>query len=472
QHDTNDFSPQGSRRRPEGTHAEPLPPTEPGTGLKNPQTNNAAASQPNEVQDWLAQYAQKVSNGTAAKLEPAAGYTLAQLLAKLKQNKLSGNFTKSTPEAAKAAFNGKQGPTAPNAVPAKKFQAATVGNDTTKLPAPVLLPKQPQTAAGNKIGSDAPRPPKPNAPAESVVTLTTAKTQPAAPNQPAAGLLSKPASEAPDTPDVSPKPQKPIITPDRPDTASSQTKIAEKAAFAKTPGGAGNPLGNDDNNRAAHSLFQQAAVTKIHVSNPQPKGRGSSHTINARSTDLDQMSPPDTLENRGNDLSSLTATRLPNAQADTPAGRGPSSISQQILESIRSSIRQPNRQLTINLNPPELGKIFLRLQEQQDTISGLLQVNKEQTRYEIEHALPELIRTLQDSGIQIKRLEVELADQPQQQLLREQSPQNGSFGQDGFADRGGGTDDKAPGKYLADDDYSGFTEPHIMVTNDSISILA
>jgi flagellar hook-length control protein FliK len=56
-----------------------------------------------------------------------------------------------------------------------------------------------------------------------------------------------------------------------------------------------------------------------------------------------------------------------------------------------------------------------------------LEVSKPQTRIEIQQALPQIIQNLQESGIQIKRIEVVLseADQPKQEALKDQSPQNG-----------------------------------------------
>jgi len=105
-------------------------------------------------------------------------------------------------------------------------------------------------------------------------------------------------------------------------------------------------------------------------------------------------------------------------------------ISEQIIESIHSSLRQADKQITIRLNPPELGQVFLRFQEREAEITGLLEVSKAEIRYEIEQALPQIIRTLADSGVQIKRLEVQLTDQ------LESAP--GGLGADSFEQGGSG----------------------------------
>jgi len=112
--------------------------------------------------------------------------------------------------------------------------------------------------------------------------------------------------------------------------------------------------------------------------------------------------------------------------ADTvPQGQQKQQIMDQIFESIQSSVQQDSKQITIRLNPPELGKVFIKFQEDNGHIIGVLKVSEAQTRYEIEKALPQLIQNLADSGVAIKRLDVVMAEQPQQQALKEQFTQNG-----------------------------------------------
>jgi len=96
-------------------------------------------------------------------------------------------------------------------------------------------------------------------------------------------------------------------------------------------------------------------------------------------------------------------TRIAN---DAPPSNVSGSISQQIAVSIEGSLRQGDTHLTIYLNPPELGKVLVRFQQQQDQITVLFEVSKPETRREIELTLPQIMRSLQDSGVQIRRLEV------------------------------------------------------------------
>lgn len=90
-------------------------------------------------------------------------------------------------------------------------------------------------------------------------------------------------------------------------------------------------------------------------------------------------------------------------------------IRQQIAGSIEGFLRQGDRQLTIYLNPPELGRVLVRFQQQQDKITILLEVSKPETRCEIELALPQIMRSLQDSGVQVRHVEVQLSDEAERQ---------------------------------------------------------
>jgi flagellar hook-length control protein FliK len=158
-------------------------------------------------------------------------------------------------------------------------------------------------------------------------------------------------------------------------------------------------------------------------------------------------------------------TGAPAPSADSPA--------QQVLEYIRSSLRPGDQQITIRLNPPELGKVLINIQERQEQITGLLEVSKLQTRYELEQALPQIIRTLNDAGVQVKRLEVVLDDQAQQQNLRDQSQSlhDGLLQEQKFA-QGGRNYDEPADEWLTDDTgQPDVYQPQSYVTEDSIDML-
>ena len=92
-----------------------------------------------------------------------------------------------------------------------------------------------------------------------------------------------------------------------------------------------------------------------------------------------------------------------NADTDISA-----QISRQITESIHSSMTrgEGDRQITVRLNPPELGSVVIKFSSQSNQLSGILEVSKAETKLEIEHALPHIIRTLSDNGIQLRKIDV------------------------------------------------------------------
>jgi flagellar hook-length control protein FliK len=86
------------------------------------------------------------------------------------------------------------------------------------------------------------------------------------------------------------------------------------------------------------------------------------------------------------------------------------SIREQITQSVQSAAQQGARQITIQLNPPELGRVSIKFSEKGAELSGQLEVTNPQTRAEIRQAIPEILRTLEQSGISIKRIDVSLSD--------------------------------------------------------------
>jgi flagellar hook-length control protein FliK len=113
-----------------------------------------------------------------------------------------------------------------------------------------------------------------------------------------------------------------------------------------------------------------------------------------------------------------------------------------ICQSVQASIQQGNSQITIHLNPPELGRVSVKFTERGNELTGLLEVTNPQTRAEIRHAIPEIIRSLEQSGISVKHIDVTLSDlprQPAQESFRDNSSGDlwQQFGNQGFQNPGG-----------------------------------
>jgi flagellar hook-length control protein FliK len=148
----------------------------------------------------------------------------------------------------------------------------------------------------------------------------------------------------------------------------------------------------------------------------------------------------------------VTLSEPPSASAAKTANNAlpanaTADIGQQITESIQGSLRPGDRQITILLHPPELGKVVVRFKEEQDQVTGLLEVSKAETRYEIEQVLPQIVRSLQDLGVQVRRLEVQLSEQMERQANRDASPDDGSLHQQSPGE-GGNSDNGATYEWL------------------------
>ena len=210
----------------------------------------------------------------------------------------------------------------------------------------------------------------------------------------------------------------------------SNSKAAAPEMLSESSGG-GKESPRAGNKLSDNPTVQELNVTAVQVSTAQTKNRGSSTSNDSSDSDLEQIlshNNPQTpvTEQSHNSAEGAKAAALPGQTSPSSVS---ADIGKQILESIHSSLSQKgqDQQITIRLNPPELGKVFIKFQEQDNQITGLLEVSKTQTRIEIQQALPQIIRSLQDSGIQIKRLEVVLseAEQPEHEALRDQSLHNG-----------------------------------------------
>ena len=66
----------------------------------------------------------------------------------------------------------------------------------------------------------------------------------------------------------------------------------------------------------------------------------------------------------------------------------------------------PQQRIQLTLTPEHLGTIRITFNQTEDEVVGILEVQKNQTRREVEQALPQLISAMQSSGVQVRRIEV------------------------------------------------------------------
>lgn len=221
-------------------------------------------------------------------------------------------------------------------------------------------------------------------------------------------------------------------------------------------------------NLLADSAAHKQKSPEIQLSDSKQQDPNKS-ALQSKSSFLDVVSAGDTQNFAAKELSySPEIAKTANGNnSDNISG----SIKDQILGSIRSSLSNGEREINIRLNPPELGKVVIKFQEQNAQITGLLEVTETQTRYELEQALPQLIRDLQDSGIEIKRLVVVLAEQTGQQSSADHSTPDSWFHQDRFSESDALGSDKSAHSWLT---YGGGPADifhAIQITDGSIDIL-
>ena len=109
----------------------------------------------------------------------------------------------------------------------------------------------------------------------------------------------------------------------------------------------------------------------------------------------------------------------------------PQSPTEQIVDAVKTQDVSPNRQINISLNPAELGRVRISFQQSNGEITGLVEVERAQTRYDVEKNIPQIVASLQDSGMQVKRIDVvqDNTDNSQNNNKQQQSELNEQFTQ-------------------------------------------
>ena len=274
------------------------------------------------------------------------------------------------------------------------------------------------------------------------------------------------------------------ITPEKSTSVAyklSDNKAASPEILSESSGSNGKESPHAGNKLSDNATIQELNVTDIQVSTGQTKNRNSSTSNNSSNSDPEQILSHNNPQNPVTEQSpnSAEGAKSYNPPGQTSPSETHADIGKQILESIHKPLSQEgqNQQITVRLNPPELGKVFIKIQEQDNQITGLLEVSKTQTRIEIQQALPQIIRSLQDSGIQIKRLDVVLSEEEQpEQEAKDRSLQNGwAQQQDSTNSYMGGNNPNISGmdEWLTNNNsYQNISELQETLVTDGINMLA
>jgi len=225
-------------------------------------------------------------------------------------------------------------------------------------------------------------------------------------------------------------------------------------------------LTNDGQGSPQHLAGQRSGYDAIFAQSAEKFGIESAELFSKKQGGTDSKKLQ---SNRGQDVgleltNGVAANRLMAQTSGTPVAKSATvsdpaaAVKEQIRESIQSSLQQGNRQITIQLHPPELGRVYVKFSQQGNELTGLLETTNPQTRGEIQQAIPEVMRALEQLGIAIRRIDVTLSDsfrQSAQQSWRDSYSHDASeqFAHHSFNDSGSNRpwdDSFAATEYLAD----------------------
>ncbi len=102
-----------------------------------------------------------------------------------------------------------------------------------------------------------------------------------------------------------------------------------------------------------------------------------------------------------------TTANQPTPQARTPAAQ----VADSVAETVQGGSVRSGRQITVRLNPPELGSVRITFESDGDQLRGTLEVANSRTMTEIQRELPALMTRLSESGVQLRRMDLDLTDQ-------------------------------------------------------------
>jgi len=453
------------------------------------------AEQPDVVQSILAEQpaaAEQNKEGSPAKIEVKVGSRLAQLIANFKTNKSSqvtGQAAKSAeikllhaPEKDQsglktvlpATSGGQNGlkailPGTTKNATAGKTQPGTVNNTEKILVSPKTVD---DTKAVTKNGTT--KELASEIPSNNGSKTTTATGKTAAANPGFQAVQPKVTETQPQSAGIDPKKVVPA--------AESDTKASDSQTLSNLLNTNGKESTHTENDLPENPTIQKLNMAAVQVTAGQAKGRDASTSNKNPSHGLEQILSHNNSQTQITEQPTASAknSSTTNLPAQNSSGDVSADIGKQILESIHKSLSQQgaDRQITVRLNPPELGKVFIKFQQQGSELTGLLEVSKTQTRFEIEQTLPQIIRNLADCGIHMRRIDVTLSNeqQPGQSAFGNQSLQSGGTQQQYSANPGtpGNDPDADQGnEWLASNNgYENISElQDALITDGSINLL-
>ncbi|MHB0947006.1 MAG: flagellar hook-length control protein FliK [Sedimentisphaerales bacterium] len=86
-------------------------------------------------------------------------------------------------------------------------------------------------------------------------------------------------------------------------------------------------------------------------------------------------------------------------------------ISKQIADSIKSAANTGEKEITVRLNPAELGKVVIKVSGEHSQITTIIEASNPETKSQLQEAFGQVAKNLADAGITLKHFEVRSAQQ-------------------------------------------------------------
>jgi flagellar hook-length control protein FliK len=161
------------------------------------------------------------------------------------------------------------------------------------------------------------------------------------------------------------------------------------------------------------SAAKAPALATVRVSRSvqaaQTRESGSAQTSGAKGGAV-PLAPGVTVEQAS--VAGIGQAGGPQATGEKSAGQAAdAAVTDQIAESIRSSSVKVDRQIVIQLSPPELGKVRVTLRSSGNRLRGVMEVDNPDTLRRLEREATVLTQRLQESGVQVRRMDVVMVRQ-------------------------------------------------------------
>jgi flagellar hook-length control protein FliK len=185
-----------------------------------------------------------------------------------------------------------------------------------------------------------------------------------------------------------------------------QSTINNFAPYSESEGGQQSAIGNQQ--------LIQTIVSQDKITDPLKKSdtaKSDLQNANITSQIARGLTTPESGDNVAlSDLPKMPTEAIGNMTlADNDIAQA---VREQISQSVAAAAQQLNRQITIQLNPPELGKVSVKFSQTGSELTGIIEASNPGTRADINQQIPEILRSLEQAGVPVKRIDVILSDLP------------------------------------------------------------